>query len=639
MVRIIWLAVVLVIAGASVACESESTESPQAVEVTVEVPKIVEITPEPTEVSAPTKDLVICMAQEPDTLYPYGSTMLTSLAVRHGIFENSFTTLSFAYQAQGLEKLPSLADGDAQLNSVEVQAGDRVLTAQNLPKELAVGDILVNAAGETITFDGAPVQMEQMVVDFTMKPTVFADGTPVGASDSVYSFNLARDPDTPTEKTVVDRTLSYEATGELAVRWTGLPGYKDSTYFLNFWQPYPEHLWGQYSALELLDLEETNRLPIGDGPFKIAEWQPGDSIRLVRNEYYYRADEGLPYLDSVTYQFIPDTNELMAQLLSGRCDIVTQDGLTTNEAPLLIEAEAAGLLIPFFEPGTVYEHIDFNIDPFGEYADSRFDWFEDVRVRQAMTMCTDRQLMVDEIMYGRSEVIHTYVPAIHPLYPAEGLTEWPYDPDAANALLDEAGYDQRDEDGFRLDPGGERFAPTAQSTAGNVMRQQILQLFKENMLACGIDVGIEMLPASEWFADYSDGPLFGRRYDLGEFAWLAGVEPDCDLYHSHQVPGPVDEVNPKTGLNYNGWGGLNNTGFANPEFDAACVQATQSLPGTPAYEAGHTQAQIIFSREVPVIPLFLRLKVAATLPAVLNFGVDATQVSELYNLYEIDLER
>ena len=66
-------------------------------------------------------------------------------------------------------------------------------------------------------------------------------------------------------------------------------------------------------------------------------------------------------------------------------------------------------------------------------------------------LCVDRQGMVDDLLYGRSEVVHTYVPAIHPLYPREGEVEWPYDPQRGNALLDEAGYDRRDAEGFRLD--------------------------------------------------------------------------------------------------------------------------------------------------------------------------------------------
>jgi len=643
-----WAIVILLAAAAVVglvACQQEEpvVEAEEVVKAAAIVQPTVEATAEPaatpTPTTTPTKDLVVCMSQEPDTLYPYGSSMLASRAVQHAIFENSITSLSFAHQAQGIQKIPSLADGDAAIRVVLVNEGERVLTALNEPKALAVGDTIINAAGEAILFDGTPVEMEQMVVNFTMRPTVFADGTPVRASDSVYSFQIAADPATLTDKTVIRRTLAYEATGDLTTRWTGLPGYKDSTYYLNFWTPYPEHLWGKYAAADLVDAEEVGRLPIGDGPFRIMEWIPGESIQLVKNEYYYRAAEGYPLLDSVTFRFIPDTNQLLTRLLSGQCDIGTQDALSTNEAPFLIEADSSGILVPYFQIGTVYEHMDFNIAPYGDYADSRYGWFEDVRVRQAMTMCTDRQGMIDDIMYGRSEIIHTYVPAIHPLYPVQGLTQWPHDPDAANALLDEAGYQQRDADGFRLDPGGARFAPTAATTAGNALRRQIMNAFKEDMVDCGIDVQIEFLPSDEWFADHPDGPLFGRQYDLAEFAWLTGVEPACNLYRSDQIPGPLDEINPLTGRNYNGWGGQNNTGYVSAEFDAACIKAMQSLPGTPEHVEGHTEAQIIFSRDVPVIPLFLRLKVAAALPRVLNFSIDATQASEMYNLYEIDLRR
>jgi peptide/nickel transport system substrate-binding protein len=646
---------VLIAALALVACQPQTvtetievtrivteTVEGEQVEVTRVVEEIVEVTAVPVEEPAGPKDLVICQAQEPDSLYVYGTEMLASVAVQHAFSENYITNLSYSYQAQGLEKLPSVDDGDAVINSVPVNEGDMVRTADDVAKELAVGDMVQTSDGETVEFDGTEVMMDQMVVDFTMKPTVWSDGTPVAASDSVFSFNLVRDPDTPAPKYTAERTASYEATGDLTVRWTGLPGFRDATYFVNFYQPLPEHVLGGFSAAELLEAEESSRMPVGDGPFKVDEWIAGDSIRLSRNEFYYRADEGLPYLDSVTFRFIPDTNQLLAQLLSGQCDIGTQDGLTSNEAPFLIEAEANGLLVPYFQTGTVYEHIDFNIDPInqdGTPLTDRYDWYEDVRVRQAMTMCTDRQGMVDNILAGRSEVIHTYVPTVHPLYPTEGVTELPFDPEAGAALLEEAGFVDSDGDGIREDPDGQPFAPRLGTTAGNVMREQLTQIFKENMAACGIDVQLYYVPSAEWFGDAPEAELGGRRYDLGEFAWLTGVQPACELYMSSQIPGPEGEINPKSGLAYTGWGGQNNTGYSNPDFDAACQQALGNLLGTPENTEGHMEAQRIFSQDVPVIPLFLRLKVAAARAEVLNFNVDPTQNSELYNLYEIDLQQ
>lgn len=600
--------------------------------VTETVVETQEVTPEPEALG--TKDLVVCMAQEPDTLYTYGGNMLAATAVQVALFETEVTTFSYDYQALGIEKLPTLEDGDAVVGEVEANAGDIVLDADGNPAELAEDVSVINAAGEVVEFSGEPIMMKNITVDFTLKPRVWSDGEPVKASDSVYSFNLNADPDTPAGRFVVDRTASYEATGDLSLRWTSIPGFLDPTFFTNVWQPLPEHAWGQFTAAELLEAEESSRLPVSDGAFAIEEWVAGDSIRLVPNPHYYRADEGLPYLDSVTYKFIPDTNQLIAQLLSGACDIGTQDGLTVSDAPFLIEAENNGLITPYFQTGTVWEHIDFGIDSYGDYGDDigRPDWFEDVRVRQAMTMCTDRQSMVDNILYGRSEVIHTYIPSVHPLYPEEGLTEWPYDVDAANALLDEVGYVDSDGDGIREYTDGTPFSISLGTTVGNEMRQQLTQVFKENLTECGIEVILEYVPSSEWFASGPEGPLFGRRFDLGEFAWISAVQPSCGTYLTSQISGPIEE-------GFGGWNSSNETGWSNEEYDQVCNTALSSLPGTAAYEDNHKEAQRIFSQELPVIPLFLRLIVAATRPNVLNFTVDPTGGTEMQNIYMFDLEQ
>lgn len=617
-------------------------ERGEPIEVTRLVERVIEVTSVPTDMPDQPKDMVVCMSQEPENLFPrpFGRNTMPATHVQHAIFTSDYTQLGYGYQADGLEKLPSLADDDAVVVEVEVEAGDRVVTADNQVKPLESGDLLIDASGEEVTFDGSPVTLSQLVVDFTMKPRVWADGEPVTAADSVYAFEVDSDPDMPWNNYLVERTAAYEATGDLSTRWTGVPGFVDRRYFLNFFRPLPEHVWGDMPPAELLRANSSSRLPLGDGPFRIVDWLPGDRINLVPNEHYYRREEGLPKLDSLTFRFVPDANQLVAQLLSGQCDIGTHDALSVDQAPFLIEAEESGILAPFFQTGTVYEHIDFGIDPVESYAETRYDWFEDSRVRQAMAMCTNRQGMVDSILFGRSDVMHTYVPSEHPLYPGEDVVEYAFDPAAANALLDEAGFEERDAEGFRLDPDGDRFAPLLETTSGLALRRMIAESFQQDMLACGVDVALRFLPPNEWFADGPESSLFGRRFDLALFAWQADVEPACDLYLSDEIPGPPNEVNPRTDLNYGGWEELsNNTGYVNEEFDEACREAIAALPGSGTYSEAHERAQIIFSEDVPVIPLFPRLKIAVARPDVAGFRVDSTQMSEMFNIFELDLVR
>ncbi len=647
--RWLWIAVSGAFGAVTlIACQAQpkptTTVTVTRIVVETAVPQTIFVTAptEPDETAtaepSPRKDLVVCTHQEPNTLYPYGKTLPIETAVLHALYENDYTTLTYAIQPQGLMAIPSLAADDAQLLAVEVQSGDTIVNAAGHIATLTTGMVILSPDGSEIVFDGTTAVMPQLVVDFTMQQRYWSDGQPVTAADSVYSFQLDADPDTPTSKFVTARTASYQTTGELSVRWTGIPGFWDTDYAIRFWRPLPRHLWESYAAANLLTEEISSRQPVGDGPFVVAEWMSGDHILLEPNPYYYHRDDDLPYLDSVTFRFLPDNNELVKNLLIGQCDVVLPIDLDTTQIPLLLAAETNKLIAPHFQSGTIYEHIDFGINSWRYYGDGdgRPDWFEDVRVRQAITMCTDRQGMIDEILYGRSQLIHSYIPSNHPLYPAN-LTQWPYDPQAANTLLDSAGYKDNNGDGIRQDPISDTSFRITLGTGDNEIQQQITQKFQADLRDCGIIVETYYLPADDWYADGPDSPLFGRHFDLGEFAWQAAREPACFLYTAQQITGPTTEKNRATGQPHLGWNTANATGWSNPEYDEACKTAQRTLPGMSAHTQSHQLAQQIYAQNLPSIPLFSRLKVAATQPNIKNFQIDPTQSSALWNLYEIDI--
>lgn len=616
----------------------KTVEVEKVVEKTVEVEKtvIVEKTPEPKP--AGPKTLVICQGQEPDTLYTNGGDMLAMSHVLESVYDGPIDSRTYSFQPVILQKLPSFDDGDAVLQTVTVQAGDMVVNDDGDAVELAEGMKIrpsgCLAAECAVDYTGGEVEMDQIVATFKLLDGLtWSNGDPLTADDSLYAFEVASDPDTPTSKYLIDRTASYEAVDDVTNVWTGLPGYIDSTYFTNYWSPLPRKLWQEdlgYTAADLLEAEESSRAPMGWGAFVIKEWVAGDHITVEKNPNYFRADEGLPYVDTVIYRFVPDSNAAVAQLISGECDIADQTAHLDDQSELLLKLEQEGVVKPTFVTGTVWEHVDFGINPVADY--DRPDFFEDLRTRQAIAYCLDRQSVVDTVLYGRSIVIDSYIPPEHPLY-ADGLTHYDYDPEKGKALLEEVGWVDEDGDGVREAKGVEGIPDGTplefkwQSTTAT-LRVQYMQIFQQNLADCGIKVNLENLPASEYFADGPDGPLFGRHFDLGSFAWLTGVEPPCDLYLGLDTNIPSEE---------NGWGGQNDPGFKNADFDAACLKALQSLPGSDGYIEGHKEAQRIFSEQLPVVPLFLRLKLAATRPEVKGFIMDPTANSEFWNIEAMDL--
>lgn len=612
------------------------------VERTVEIVKTVEVTREvsPTlepEAPAARRTLVVCMMGEPDTLYAYGGSMSAATHVQQAIYDGPIDNRNYAYQPVILRKLPSLNDGDAVINAVTVQAGDIVVDDAGDPLELDTGAIVRPAGCRSsdcaLEFTGEPIEMDQMAATFEMLDgIVWSNGDPLTADDSVYGFELNADPDTPVVRFTVNRTTSYEATSNTQTVWTGLPGYLDPHYSTNFWHPFPRKLWQDelgYSAANLIEAEESSRMPMGWGPFVITEWVAGDHITVEKNANYFRAGEGLPYLDTVIFRFVPDPNAAVAQLISGECDVATQDGLLDDQTELLLNLEQAGVITPVFATTGIWEHVDFCINPAPDY--NRPDFFEDVRVRQAIAMCLDRQGAVDTILHGRSIVIDSYNPPEHPLY-ADGLTRWPYDPEASMALLEEVGWVDGNGDGVREAndvegiPDGTLLEFKWQSTKIPV-REQYMQSFQRNLADCGVKVSLENLTTAEYYAEGPEGTLFGRRFDVGSFGWPTSVLSPCEYYLGSETP--TEE---------NGWGGSNNTGFDYAPYNEQCTRAITALPGTEDYVEGHKEAQRIFSEQLPVIPLFLQLKLAAIRPEVEGFVMDPTESSEMWNIEAFDLD-
>lgn len=631
-------------------CLMLSACTPQVVTVTVMVPPetiVVTATPifspspslspspTPSPVSSSSKVLTVCLVDEPDTLYLYGGSGLSSTRhVMEGLYDGPVDHVDYTYRPVILEKVPSVADGDAVAFTRRVREGDQVVDASGEVVELAEGK-LIRPAGCyveecAIEFESVPVLMERIQLTFALREDVtWADGVPLTAMDSVFGFQMASDSSTPGDRYLVDRTVSYRAVDDWHVRWLGLPGFTDVDYPKALFPPLPRHQLEGRTAGQVMRSLEVRRQPLGWGPFVVGEWVIGDHITLSRNPHYFRAAEGLPYLDEVVFRFASDPAELVSRLLAGECDIGLDGADLDPLMPLLMKAEERNLLDVVTAPSNGWEHIDFGIVPVSEHRDN--DFFGDVRARQAIAQCIDRQAIVDEVAFGRSVVPDSYLSAKHPLH-AEGTARWEYDIATGRALLAEAGWLDQDGDGL-LEAStvdgvlpGTLFEVTFLTPAASLASQQVARIIRANLVDCGIRLNLETVPSWEFFADGPEGALFGRRFDLAEAAWWIDGAPPCGLYLTDETP-VADH-----------WQGDNVTGYSNPEYDAACRAALGALPGTRKYETFHKRAQVIFAEELPAIPLFWRLRVAVTHPRVLNLALDATTRSELWNIEALDVE-
>lgn len=594
---------------------------------------------EPTA-PAPTA-LTVCIGQEPSSLYPVNNPSSSARAVLSALYDGPIDSSAYQYQPVILETLPSLENGDAQLFQTAVYVGDEVVDADGTPVTLTAGTHIRPAGCRSgdcaIEYDGrSEVQMDQMAVTFRLHPDLkWSDGEPLTAADSVYSYEIVATIGT---SYLVARTQSYEAADETTVQWWGRPGFIDPTYVTNFFFPLPAHLWSGIPADELTDSEAASSNPAGWGAYVIEEWDAGNFITLVKNPYYFRADEGLPKIDVLTFLFTPDPEAAIAALLAGECDVIDPSVSLDGQVAMLQSLEEQGQLDAQFAVSPVMEQLAFSLQP-AEYDNGnnptydRPDYFGDARVRQAVALCIDRQEIVNTVLYGLSTVPGSYVPTGHPLYDAS-IQPYVLDVTAANALLEEAGWRDVSEDpsaprqawGIPNIANGTPFEVTYITTDAS-QRAQVSTLVAESLANCGIKVNVEYLDQADLYAPGPDGPLFGRGFELAEFAMGSlGIEPPCEWFTSLEVPGEA-----------NRWVGTNLSGYSNPDFDAACASARQSLPDETAYAEAYMEAQSIFVQDLPVLPLYWRIKIAATRLEVCGYSLDPTASSGLWSVESMNI--
>jgi len=553
--------------------------------------------PSPTVTPESPVTLTICTASLPETLFPYQAGSSVSL-----------NALLAMVGTRPYERIPSEQNGDLLLQSVSVQRGQPVVDAR--------GELVTLKAGATvrpsgcrssdcaIVWDGESVlEMDQMVVTFRLLDGLaWSDGTRVSAADSVFSFELASDLVAFGSGWVMDRTVRYSALDERTLEWVGKPGFTTAEMETLFWMPIPLHQF--LDGLDWQNLDSEERFKAGSlsfGPFIIDRWEEG-LIQLTRNVGYYRAEEGLPYLDIINLKVVEGAGSAIAALLDGACDVLDTSVGLENEPETLAELQADNRFDVLISQTGIWEQLVFGIQPaaydlfYNPVYGDRPDFFGDARTRQAVSACLDREALIES---GYSELVPVWPSFLPPdnTHLSEG-TSIVYDPDGGLDLLEQVGW--RDHD---LDPETPLIAGVVTGIpAGTVfslsllidsspVHQRMAGVVRDSLAGCGIEVRVDTLPVNELYEPGPGGLVFGRQFDLTFVAWQPLAELDCGFYQSWRIPAEENQ-----------WIGTNIAGLVNDNYDKACADASLALPeSSPGLI---TAAEEVFLSTLPAIPLF-----------------------------------
>jgi peptide/nickel transport system substrate-binding protein len=400
--------------------------------------------------------------------------------------------------------------------------------------------------------------------------------------------------------------------------------------------PLPQHAWSEFPADQLLQVDVSSQLPLGYGPYIIDEWEPGKRLHLVKNLNYFRAGSGLPKFDELSFLLFPDADAAMSALVEGTCDVLDPSVRLDGQVGLLQQMQLDNQASLLTAQTMTMEWLAIGITPISydngfDVEEDRPDFFGDKRTRQAIAFCLDRQRVVDTVLFGLSQVPDSYLPADHPLHNAN-VQRYDFNPASGNQILEQAGWIDHDNDPSTVRRAlGVTNVPAETPlvlnyyTSSATQRHQVAEIFTQSLAECGIGLNVVYSNASDFYAQGPTGPLFGRQFDLAQYAMgVNSLEPQCSWFVSTQIP---DEPNH--------WVGTNVSGYKSPVFDAACQKALQTVSTDPEY-AFHQEAQAIFAADIPSIPLYLRLKVAATRPDFCGFALDPSSASALADIEAFD---
>lgn len=422
--------------------------------------------------------------------------------------------------------------------------------AQIIGTNLATWDntdtYVTQLAKEVPTTANGGVSADGLTVTWHLKPGLkWSDGKPITSKDILFTWQQQVDPanapisragydhisgiDTPDDTTAIVHFSSlYPAWPTLFAE--GAQGAQG--------QLLPEHILGGKKGLE--KDPEIHSPTVVSGAYMVKEWIPGDHLSLVANPNYYG---GKPKIDQINIKFVADPEAALEALKTGDVDI--NPDFTESDIPA-IQALAPKVQLRV-DSTPNFEHLFFNLGitnsaikdkdgkVIGNSDQNGFCPFQDVNVRKAFMLATDRDTIAKTLLFGQVTVPASLWP--NSSWYNTKLTPYPYDPDQANKLLDAAGY-KAGADGTRAgtcDGNPVKFSIGVETTTKQV-RVDTMNALADMYKKIGVELKPNPIPAGTYFGDYASGAdLKTGKYDLA--IYTTGFFPDPDPGSTFQCAG------------------------------------------------------------------------------------------------------
>lgn len=375
------------------------------------------------------------------------------------------------------------------------------------------------------------------------KDRVWSDGEPITADDVVYTYtSIMKNRTLQTANGgLVTNFEKVEATDPQTVRLTlkeaqaSNPGVEIPIV--------PEHVWSKQDPTKF----EADSDVVGSGPFLITSYKTGQSIRLKANKRFWR---GAPKIDGITYTRYKSVDAAVQGLKAGDVDLLS--GLTPAQFESLDGADG---ITTNAGKGRRYQAIAINpgaVDNTGKKLGDGNPALQDPKVREAIFMAIDKKTLVKRVLQGYGRVGETEVPTVYPRFYgfAEGHEAVPFDLDAANDLLEQAGW-VKGADGVRA-KNGKKLELRLMGRNSDVAHSQMADFVQSWLKDVGIKLKVSMVSPDQVNEDSTLG-----RYDLYFTGWSIGPDPDFQLSMNRCASRP----------NADGSGPTSENNWCSPAFD------------------------------------------------------------------------